>query len=34
MKAGKALLDNIDELHTTEMGVARIRKNLKIFHKI
>lgn len=24
------LLDNIDRIHTTEMGVDRIRKNLKL----
>ncbi len=26
----KLLLDNIDKLHTTEMGIERIKKNLKI----
>ena len=26
----KKLLENIDKLHTTKMGVDRIRKNLKI----
>lgn len=26
----KALWDNIGKLHTTEMGVTRIKKNLKI----
>lgn len=26
----KILLDNIDELHTTEMGIDRIKRNLKI----
>ena len=26
----KTFLDNIGKLHTTEMGVTRIRKNLKI----
>ena len=30
MEDKKILLDNIDKLHTTEMGVDRIRKNLKI----
>ncbi len=25
----KILLDNIDKIHTTEMGVKRIKKNLK-----
>ena len=30
MEGKKILLDNIDKLHTTEMGVDRIRKNLKI----
>ncbi|HEN6473158.1 TPA: DUF3781 domain-containing protein, partial [Streptococcus agalactiae] len=24
------LLNNIDEIHTTEMGVIRIKKNLKL----
>lgn len=24
------LLDNLDKLHTTEMGISRIKKNLKI----
>lgn len=26
----KALFDNIDKIHTTEIGMDRIRKNLKI----
>ena len=26
----KALIENIDKIHTTEMGVARIQKNLGI----
>ena len=26
----KILFDNIDKIHTTEMGIDRIRKNLKI----
>lgn len=26
----KILLDNIDKIHTTSMGVERIRKNIKI----
>ena len=26
----KVLLDNIDKIHTTEMGVGRIQKNLRI----
>ena len=30
MGDGKTLLDNIGELHTTKMGVTRIRKNLRI----
>ena len=25
------LLSNIDKVHTTEMGIDRIKKNLKIF---
>lgn len=27
---GKMLIDNIDKIHTTELGVARIKKNLNI----
>ena len=30
MKDKKLLLDNIDKIHTTEMGVDRIKRNLKI----
>ena len=30
MEYKKILLDNIDKIHTTEMGIDRIRKNLKI----
>lgn len=30
MGNAKTLLDHIDKLHTTEMGITRIRKNLKI----
>ena len=26
----KALLENVDKIHTTEMGIGRIRKNLGI----
>lgn len=26
----KILLDNIDKVHTTEMGIKRIKKNLKL----
>lgn len=26
----KILLDNIDKLHTTKMGIERIKKNLKL----
>ena len=26
----EALLENIDKIHTTEMGIGRIQKNLKI----
>ena len=29
MESQKELLDNIDKIHTTEMGVDRIKKNLK-----
>ena len=30
MEEKKILLDNIDKIHTTEMGVNRIKRNLKI----
>ena len=30
MESKKELLDNIDKIHTTEMGVDRIKKNLKL----
>ena len=30
MKDKKILLDNIDKIHTTEIGVDRIKRNLKI----
>ncbi len=30
MEYKKILLDNIDKIHTTEMGISRIRKNLQI----
>ncbi len=30
MEYKKILLDNIDKIHTTEMGIDRIRKNLNI----
>ena len=30
MENKKILLDNIDKIHTTEMGVGRIKRNLKI----
>lgn len=30
MEDKQILLDNIDKIHTTEMGANRIRKNLKI----
>ena len=30
MKEKQILLDNIDKIHTTEMGVDRIKKNLKL----
>lgn len=29
MESKKLLLDNIDKIHTTEMGVDRIKRNLK-----
>lgn len=29
MNDSKNLLDNIDKIHTTEMGVERIKRNLK-----
>ena len=30
MEDKKILLDNIDKIHPTEMGVDRIKRNLKI----
>lgn len=30
MNDKKILLDNIDKIHTTKMGVDRIKRNLKI----
>ena len=30
MKNKQLLLDNIDNVHTTEMGIDRIKKNLKL----
>ncbi len=30
MEDKKVLLDHLDQLHTTEMGIDRIKKNLKI----
>ena len=30
MKGRQILLDNIDKIHTTEMGIDRIKKNLKL----
>lgn len=30
MEDKRILLDNIDKLHTTEMGIGRIKKNLKL----
>lgn len=30
MEDKQILLDNIDKIHTTEMGIDRIRKNLKL----
>lgn len=30
MDEGKQLLENIDRLHTTQLGINRIRKNLKL----
>lgn len=30
MENKKILLDNIDKIHTTEMGIDRIKRNLKI----
>ena len=29
----KQLLENIDRLHTTQLGINRIRKNLKLASK-
>lgn len=30
MEEKKKLLNNIDKIHTTEMGIGRIKRNLKI----
>lgn len=30
MEDKKILLDNIDKIHTTEMGIKRIKRNLKL----
>lgn len=30
MEQKKTLFDNLDKLHTTEMGIQRIQKNLKL----
>lgn len=30
MDEGKQLLENIDRLHTTQLGINRIRKNLEL----
>ena len=30
MENKQILLDNIDKVHTTEMGIDRIKKNLKL----
>lgn len=30
MNVGNALLDNLNDLHTTELGVIRIRRNLSL----
>lgn len=30
MEGSKILLDNIDKIHTTEMGIDRIKRNLKV----
>lgn len=30
MEEKQMLLDNLDKIHTTEMGIDRIKKNLKI----
>ena len=30
MDEGKQLLENIDRLHTTQLGITRIRKNLEL----
>ncbi len=32
MQEKQILLDHIDKIHTTEMGVNRIKKNLKLDH--
>ena len=30
MNCKKELLDNIDKIHTTELGIGRIKKNLNL----
>lgn len=30
MNFGNCLLENVDKLHTTELGIIRIRKNLDL----
>lgn len=30
MEGRKILLDNIDKIHTTELGIDRIKRNLKV----
>ncbi len=30
MEEGKMLLENIDKIHTTEMGIGRIKRNLEV----
>lgn len=32
MSDSTILVDNIDKIHTTEMGIDRIRRNLKLDH--
>ncbi len=34
MKADNELLNNLDKLHTTELGIKRIKKNRTLFLKI
>ena len=34
MEDKKILLDNIDKIHTTEMGIDRIKRNVTVQHPV